>query len=91
MKLNLSKTKELVIKGRTTLPPPDPIIIVTIEHTYVTSEASWSAFMHFDDLMKRALKHMHICLKCVKEMVTVYLTFNLTTSLPRYVTFHLLY
>ena len=26
MKLNLSKTKELVIKGRTTLPPPDEIV-----------------------------------------------------------------
>ena len=25
MKLNLSKTKELVIRGRTTLPPPEPI------------------------------------------------------------------
>ena len=25
MKLNLSKTKELVVRGRTTLPPPEPI------------------------------------------------------------------
>ena len=28
MKLNLSKTKELVIRGRTTLPPPEPIVAI---------------------------------------------------------------
>ena len=28
MKLNLSKTEELVIKGRTTLPPPEPIVTI---------------------------------------------------------------
>ena len=28
MKLNLSKTKELVIRGRTTLPPPEPIVTI---------------------------------------------------------------
>ena len=28
MKLNLRKTKELVIRGRTTLPPPEPIVTI---------------------------------------------------------------
>ena len=28
MKLNLSKTKELVIRGRTTLHPPEPIVTI---------------------------------------------------------------
>ena len=28
MKLNLSKTKELVIRGRTTLPPTEPIVTI---------------------------------------------------------------
>ena len=28
MKLNLSKTKELVIRGRTTLLPPEPIVTI---------------------------------------------------------------
>ena len=28
MKPNLSKTKELVIRGRTTLPPPEPIVTI---------------------------------------------------------------
>ena len=28
MKRNLSKTKELVIRGRTTLPPPEPIVTI---------------------------------------------------------------
>ena len=28
MKFNLSKTRELVIRGRTTLPPPEPIITI---------------------------------------------------------------
>ena len=28
MKLNLSKTKELAIRGRTTLPPPEPIVTI---------------------------------------------------------------
>ena len=28
MKLNLSKTKELVIRGRTPFPPPESIVII---------------------------------------------------------------
>ena len=61
MKLNLSKTKELVIKGRTTLPPPDEI--VNIKHvlylkllgvTFKDTPTNWDK--HFDDLMERALK-----------------------------------
>ena len=30
MKLNLSKTKELAIKGRKTLPPPDEILDINV-------------------------------------------------------------
>ena len=73
MKLNLSKTKELVIRGRTTLPPPEPI--VTIERvsylkllgvTFQDSLTNWDK--HFDDLIERAAKRMYIL-----EMVIVYL------------------
>ena len=65
MKLNLSKTKELVIRGRTTLPPPEPI--VTIERvsylkllgvTFQDSPTNWDN--HFDVLMGRAVKHKHM-------------------------------
>ena len=69
MKLNLSKTKELVIRGRTTLPPPEPI--VTIERvsylkllrvTFQDSPTNWGK--HFDDLMERAVKSMlRVCKK----------------------------
>ena len=40
MKLNLSKTKELVIRGRTTLPPPESIVT----NELVIFEASRSDF-----------------------------------------------
>ena len=65
MKLNLSKTKELLIRGRTTLPPPE--LIPTIERvsylkllgvTFQDSPTYWNK--HFDDLMERAVKRMHI-------------------------------
>ena len=76
MKLNLSKTKELVIRGRTTLPPPEPI--VTIERvsylkllgvTFQDSPTNWDK--HFDDLMKRALKRMHILRVCKRNGYSV--------------------
>ena len=70
MKLNLSKTKELVIKGKTTLPRLDEI--VNIKHvlylkllgvTFQDTPTNW--VKHFDDLMEtRALKHMHILRVC---------------------------
>ena len=76
MKLNLSKTKELVIRGRTTLPPPEPI--VTIERvsylkflgvTFQDSPTNWDK--HFDDLMERAVKHMHILRVCKRNGYSV--------------------
>ena len=83
MKLNL--TKELVITGRTTLPPPEPIVTIKrvsylnlLGVTFQDSPTNWDK--HFDDLMERALKRIRISLECVKkEMVIVYLI--LTTSL----------
>ena len=76
MKLNLSKTKELVIRGRTTLPPPEPI--VTIERvsylkllgvTFQDSPTNWDK--HFDDLMERAVKRMHILRVCKRNGYSV--------------------
>lgn len=73
MKLNFSKTKELVIKGRTTLPPPEPIVTI-IEHvsylkllrvTFHDSPTKWDK--HFDSLMERALKRMHILRVCKRN------------------------
>ena len=58
MKLNLSKTKELVIKGRITLPSLEPI--VTIKHFRIVLPTGIST----DDLMERALKRMHILRLC---------------------------
>ena len=78
MKLNLSKTKELVMRGRTTLPPPEPIVTIKrvsylklLRVTFQDSPTNWDK--HFDDLMERALKRMYWSLECVKEMDIVYL------------------
>ena len=64
MKLNLSKTKELVIRGRTTVLPPKPIVIIgrvsslkLLGVTFPDRPSNWDK--HFDDLMERALKRMH--------------------------------
>ena len=74
--LNLSKTKELVIRGRTTLPPPEPI--PTIERvsylkllgvTFRDSPTNWNK--HFDDLMERAVKRMHILRVCKRNGYSV--------------------
>ena len=90
MKLNWIKTKELVIRGRTTLLPPEPI--VTIEHvsslkllgvTVQVSPTNWEK--HLDDLMERALKCMHILRVCKRNGYSVsdldYLFNGLNTSL----------
>ena len=69
MKLNLSKTKEIVMKGRTTLPSPDEIVDIKrvsylklLGVTFQDSPNNWNK--HFDDLMDRALKRMHILRVC---------------------------
>ena len=93
MKLNLSKTKELVIRGRTTLPPPEPI--VTIERvsylkllgvTFQDSPTNWDK--HFDELMERAVKRMHILRVCKRNGYSVsdldYLFNSLIMSLFTY-------
>ena len=84
MKLNLSKTKKLVIRGRTTLPPPERIVTIKrvsylklLGVTFQDNPTNWER--HFDDLMERALKRMYWSLECVKEMVIVYVI--LITSL----------
>ena len=97
MKLNLSKTKELVIRGRTTLLPPKPIVTIERESylklsgvTFQDSPTNWDK--HFDELMERALKRMRILRVCKRNGCSVsdldYLfnyLFNCT------VTFYLLY
>ena len=76
MKPNLSKTKELVIRGRTTLPPPEPI--VTIERvsylkllgvTFQDSPTNWGK--HFNDLMERAVKRVYIVRVCKRNGYSV--------------------
>ena len=76
MKLNLSKTKELVIRGRTTLPPPEPIVTIKrvsylklLGVTFQDSPTNWDK--HFDDLMERALKRMHIFRVCIRNGYSV--------------------
>ena len=61
MKLTLSKTKELVIKERTTLPPPKPIVTIKrvlylkfLGVTFQDISTNWDK--HFDDLLEIALK-----------------------------------
>ena len=80
MKLNLSKTKELVIRGRTTIPPPGV--------TFQDSPTNWDK--HFDDLMKRALKRMHILRVCRRNGYSVS-DLDYLFIMPHYVTFYLLY
>ena len=72
MKLNRSKTKELVIRGRATFPPPEPIVTVKrvsclklLRVTFQDSPTNWDK--HFDDLMERALKPMHILRVCKRN------------------------
>ena len=76
MKPNLSKTKELVIRGRTTLPPPEPIVTIKrvsylklLGATFQDSPTNWDK--HFDDLMERALKRMHILRVCKRNGYSV--------------------
>ena len=76
MKLNLSKTKELVIRGRTPLPPPEPIVTIKrvsffnlLGVTFQDSPTNWDK--HFDDLMERALKRMHIFRVCIRNGYSV--------------------
>ena len=83
MKLNLSKTKERVIRGRTTLPPPESVVTIKrgsylklLGVTFQDNPINWDK--HFDDLMERAL-NLCISLECVKEVVIEYLI--LITSL----------
>ena len=77
MKLTLSKTKELVIKGRTTLPPPDEIVdfkrvfyLKPLGVTFQDTPTNWDK--HFDDLMERALKRMHILRVCKSNGYSVF-------------------
>ena len=72
MKLNPSKTKELVIRGRTTLPPPEPIVTIKrvsylklLGVTFQDSLTNWDK--HFEDLMERALKRMRIHRVCKRN------------------------
>ena len=76
MKLNLSKTKGLVIRGRTPLPPPEPIVTIKrvsffnlLGVTFQDSSTNWDK--HFDDLMERALKLMHIFRVCIRNGYSV--------------------
>ena len=76
MKLNLSKIKELVIRGRTPLPPPGPIVTIKrvsffnlLGVTFQDSPTNWDK--HFDDLMERALKRMHILRVCKRNGYSV--------------------
>jgi len=76
MKLNLSKTKELVIRGRTTLLPPKPIVTIERESylklsgvTFQDSPTNWDK--HFDELMERALKRMRILRVCKRNGCSV--------------------
>ena len=63
MKLNLSNTKEAVVKGRTTLPPLDEILDIKrvlylklLGVTFQVTPTNWDK--NFDDLMERALKRI---------------------------------
>ena len=63
LKLNLSNTKEIVIRGRTTLPHPDEILdikrVFYLKLLGVTFQVTpTNRDKHFDDLMERALKRI---------------------------------
>ena len=67
---------ELVIRGRTTLPPPEPIVTIKgvsylklLGVTFQDSPTNWDK--HFDDLMERALKRMHILRVCKRNGYSV--------------------
>ena len=67
---------ELVIRGRTTLPPPEPIVTIKrvsylklLGVTFQDSATNWDK--HFDDLMERALKRMHILRVCKRNGYSV--------------------
>ena len=93
MKLNLSKTKQLVMKGKTPLPSPDEIFDIKrvsyLKLLGVTSQDSptnWDK--HFDDLMDRALKRVHIVRVCKNNGCSIfdlhYLFNTLIMSLSTY-------
>ena len=72
MKLNLSNTKERVIRGRTTLPPPESVVTIKrvsylklLRVTFRDNPTNWDK--HFDDLMERALKPMRILRVCKRN------------------------
>ena len=99
-KLNLSKTKELVMKGRTTLPSPDEIVdIKRVSYLKLlgltfqdspTMQCNWNK--HFVDLMDRALKRMHILRVCKNNGHSIFDLQYLFNSLTLYyVTLCLLY
>ena len=76
LKLNLRKTKELVIRVRTPLPPPEKIVTIkrvsffnVLGVTFQDSPTNWDN--HFDDLMERALKRMHIFRMCIRNGYSV--------------------
>ena len=95
MKPNLSKTKELVIRGTTTLPPPEPIVTIKrvlylklLGVTFQDGPTNWDK--HFDDLMERALKRMHILRVCTRNGYSV-CDLDYLFKWPHYVTFYSLY
>ena len=72
MKLNFSKTKELVIRGRTTLLHPEPNVtservsyLKLLGVTFQDNPTNWDK--HFDDLMERDPKRMHILRVCKRN------------------------
>ena len=77
MKLNLSKTKELVIRGRTILLPPKPIVTIEcvsylkllLVVAFQDSPTNWDK--QFDDLIERDLKRMHIVRVCKRNGYSV--------------------
>ena len=77
MKLNLSKTKELVIRGKTILLPPKPIVTIEcvsclkllLGVAFQESPTNWDK--QFDDSMERDLKRMHIVRTCKRNGYSV--------------------
>ena len=67
---------ELVIRGRTTLPPPEPIVTIKsvsyLKRLGVTfQDRATNRDKHFDDLMERALKRIHILRVCKRNGYSV--------------------
>ena len=80
MKLNLSKTKEIVMKGRTTLPSPDEIVNIKrvsylklLGVTFQDSPTNWKLSI----LTTWSTELLSVCIysECVKTMVIVFPTF----------------